>query len=80
MLACMFQMGAKTWSTDDGGATWTSNDLEDSLFKSLTGMQMLTDTFGYAYGGPDYLLQTDDAGVTWTGSGTARMPGTPNFI
>lgn len=74
LFACMFQMSAKVWVTHDGGDTWETMMIPDSLLQALTTVEMLDGDLGFAGGSPGLLYKTVNGGDDWTAI-TIDVPG-----
>jgi photosystem II stability/assembly factor-like uncharacterized protein len=73
-LVCIFQIESLMLVTHDGGDTYQEATVNgNALYSMVMAMDFLDENVGYAAGGPQFLLRTQDGGDTWN---RMNAPGT----
>ena len=66
MFLCIFQIQTMILYTDDGGVTLQQAQVTGGgLYRLVMGIDFVDENVGYAAGGPNLLLRTQDGGATW---------------
>lgn len=76
LFMCIFQIESVLFITHDGGDTYEAATVNgNSLYSMVMAIDFLDENIGYAAGGPQFLLRTQDGGDTWN-----RMNAPGNLI
>ena len=58
--------GGYIYKSEDGGASWTTQDAGVATSNDLTHVYFVNESIGWAAGASDTILKTTDGGITWS--------------